>query len=87
MPGATRKGDSAGGVILTGSSDVFIDGMPAATVGDKVAKHSKKGPHKAATLVSGSPDVFVNGKPLVRQGDPASCGHPATGSSTVKVND
>ena len=79
MPGATRKGDTAGGPILSGSSDVFIDGIPAATIGEKVAKHSKRGPHKAAVLVKGSPNVFVNGKPLVRQGDPASCGHPATG--------
>lgn len=87
MPGASRKGDLAGGAILTGSSDVFIDGAAAATVGDTVAAHSKRGPHRSATLINGSSDVFVNGKKLVRAGDQASCGHPSTGSSTVKVND
>jgi uncharacterized Zn-binding protein involved in type VI secretion len=87
MPGASRKGDAAGGAIVTGSSDVFIDGMSAATIGDSVAPHSKRGAHRAAKLVAGSSNVFVNGKPLVRAGDKASCGHGATGSDTVKVND
>lgn len=87
MPGASRKGlDSAGGTITSGSPDVFINGAPAATVGDKVAKHSRRGAHAAAVLVKGSPDVFVNGKPLVRGGDAASCGHPASGSPDVFVN-
>lgn len=88
MPGASRKGtDSAGGTIISGSPDVFINGSPAARVGDKVAKHSRRGSHAAASLVKGSPNVFVNGKPLVREGDTASCGHPASGSSDVFVND
>jgi len=88
MPGAARKGaDSAGGTIISGSSDVFINGQPAARVGDKVAPHSRRGSHRRAVLVKGSPDVFVNGIPLVREGDAASCGHPASGSADVLVND
>ncbi len=88
MPGASRKGlDRAGGTIVSGSPDTFINGAPAARVGDKVAPHSRRGSHRAAILAKGSPDVFVNGQPLVREGDAASCGHPASGSSDVFVND
>ena len=88
MPGASRKDlDSAGGTIISGSPDVFINGSSAVRVGDKVAKHSKRGAHASPVMTSGSSDVFVNGLPLVREGDSASCGHVATGSSDVFVND
>lgn len=85
MPGASRaETDTAGGQILNGSGNVFINGKPAVTVGSKIKPHGS-GPHAAATMVKGSSTVFVNGKPLVRAGDDASCGHKATGSDNVRA--
>lgn len=86
MPGISRKSaDSAGGVISEGSSDVFVENNGVAREGDIVVTHGKA-PHVMPTLVGKSSDVFVNGKGVVRAGDPATCGHAATGSSTVNAN-
>jgi hypothetical protein len=38
-------------------------------------------------MTGGSPVVITNNKPTIRSGDPATCGHPATGSSDVFVGD
>jgi uncharacterized Zn-binding protein involved in type VI secretion len=53
-----------GGPILEGSPNVFIAGMPAARVGDKVRCD---GP--ADMIVEGEPSVFINGRPAARVGD------------------
>ena len=85
MPGAVRKNvDTAGGKLVSGSEDVFINNEGAVRIGDKVASHGKKA-HKSSEMAEGSETVFVNNKKLSRAGHKAKCGHPATGSSDVSV--
>ena len=72
-----------GGPILEGSTDVFINGLPAARVGDAALC---VGP--ADKISSGSATVFINGKPAARMGD--SCAHGGKiiiGSSNVFIGD
>jgi len=47
-----------------------------------VAAHGRP-PHRTPVMIGASSKVFANGIPICRLGDPASCGHPATGSSKV----
>lgn len=85
MPGISRQGvDAAGGVIIAGSSRVFANGAPVVRIGDAVAAHGRN-PHRGPVMVGGSGRVFSDGISVCRQGDPASCGHPATGSSNVNA--
>lgn len=69
------------------SSDVNIDGKPAAVLGSK-AKNSlphipaggpfQKPPSNEATIIAGSATVLINGKPAARNGDKAiTCNDPA----------
>lgn len=83
MPGVTRKSaDSAGGTLIAGSSNVFVDGNPVVRIGDAIAGHGDS-PHDSPVMAAGSGTVFVNGIAVCRAGDAASCGHPATGSGDV----
>ena len=85
MPGVSRAGaDVAGGTIAAGSGNVFVNGSPAARIGDPVAGHGR-GPHGGPTMAGGSGSVFVNGIGVCRAGDPAGCGHPASGSGNVSA--
>lgn len=69
------------------SSDVNIEGKPAAVLGSTAtntpghvpaAGPFQKPPANRATIISGSATVLVNGKPLARQGDTAlTCNDPA----------
>ena len=69
------------------SSDVFIGGMAAATVGSTATNTPQhipaggpfqKPPGNKATVTQGSGTVFINGKPAARMGDPAlTCNDPA----------
>lgn len=69
MPAAARLGDptSDGDTIAAGSGNVFINGMPAARVGDTTAGH---GCFPPTTIQAGSSTVFINGIPAARVGDP-----------------
>lgn len=84
----TNHGCAAATTIATGSSDVLIDGIGAATVGDTTASHAVSGRHcevfHVYTLSSGSSSVFVNGKALLRVGDGGSETISA-GSGTVSA--
>lgn len=85
MSGATRKDlDVAGGVLIEGSGDVFVNNRSLVRIGDRVSSH---GPsvHSGPIMVEGSATVFCNGKPVCRTGHKASCGHPATGSADVFI--
>lgn len=83
MPGVTRKSaDTAGGTLIQGSPDVFVDGNPAVRIGDAVAGHGP-GEHAGPVMAAGSGSVFVNDIPVCRAGDAATCGHPASGSGDV----
>lgn len=74
--------------ITAGSPDVFIDGIPAARVGDPLAPHDKpNNPPHPRTIASGSSTVFVNGKPLAITGGAVDCGGVVIGSGTVIVGD
>jgi len=76
------------GTIMSGlSTDVFIEGKPAATV-DSVAINQpphipaagpfQKPPTNQGKILVGSTGVFINGKPAARQGDQAiTCNDPA----------
>jgi len=84
MPGITRKGqDAAGGVLVGGSGNVFVNSKGAVRQGDLVAAHGKPPHAPSPVMVGKSGTVFVNGIGVCRQGDAASCGHPASGSGNV----
>lgn len=81
MPAILRKNlDYAGGLIVGGSTNVFVNGTGAVRVGDAVASHGG-GAHGSAVMSTGSSSVFCNGIPVCRVGDLASCGHAGTGGS------
>ena len=74
--------------ITAGSPDVFIDGIPAARVGDPLAPHDKPNhPPHPRKIASGSSTVLVNGKPLAITGGAVDCGGVIIGSGTVIVGD
>lgn len=74
--------------VTAGSPDVFIDGMPAARVGDPLEPHDKpKHPKHARAIASGSSTVFINGKPAALTGGSISCGGVTIGSGTVNIGD
>ena len=92
MPAVARQGDQ--GVphcspfsIASGSGDVFVDGMPAATVGSASTSHlvpSRVCFGHSSSISGGSGTVFVTGKPIARVGDPlAGCTSVSQGSGTV----
>lgn len=93
MPAAARLGDSgvphcSSYVIATGSPNVFINGRPAASVGDITTPHlmpaSPKCVTHVATITTGSPRVLVNGRPMATLGSVlAGCTVVATGSFNV----
>lgn len=77
------------GTLVSGlSADVFINGLPAATV-DSVARNApphlapppatfQKPPTDSGTVLAGSTTVLVNGKGLARAGDQVrTCNDPA----------
>lgn len=78
----------AGKLVSGVSRDVFINGLPAATV-DSVAQNTpphlapppatfQKPPTDAGTVIAGSRTVLVNGKGLARVGDQVkTCNDPA----------
>jgi len=86
MPGIARKEeDSAGGLAIEGSENVFVNGFGVVRIGDDIAAHSIF-LHLTPVMAEGSENVFVNGIGVCRAGDAASCGDIITGSSNVSVN-
>lgn len=93
MPAAARLNDpdtSDGQIISGGSSDVLINGKPAALADATDSRHAPYGPpnppHAAATVVVASGSVIVNGKGLAYVGSQLSCGHSiSSGSPDVDV--
>lgn len=74
MPAVARKGDPSnhGGVIITGATKTFVNGIEVARVGDL---HSCPIPfHGVTPIVTGSPTVVAEGKAVARVGDVAGCG-------------
>ncbi len=100
MPGAARLNDIGSGhdcfpetPIIEGSSDVIINGQPAARQGDAVLLHGcpcPNAPHgvHSRKIAEGSSTVLINGKPAVRIGDGINCGGViASGSGNVIIGD
>jgi uncharacterized Zn-binding protein involved in type VI secretion len=94
MPAVARLGDAgvvhcSGYNIATGSPNVFVNGRPAARVGDISSVHLMPGspcPSHTAPIAVGSGSVFVNGLSLARIGDPlAGCTVIAQGSPDVSA--
>ncbi|MGL4917249.1 MAG: type VI secretion system PAAR protein [Aeromonas allosaccharophila] len=74
--------------ITAGSPDVFIDGIPAARVGDPLAPHDKPNhPPHPRTIASGSSTVIINGKAAALTGGSVDCGGVIIGSGTVFIGD
>jgi uncharacterized Zn-binding protein involved in type VI secretion len=69
---------------------VFIEGLPAARLGDLhlCAISVPPGPHPPTPIVTGSATVFIEGQPAARTGDIAACGSPILiGAPTVEIGD
>ena len=77
------------GPVISGSGDVFVNGLNAARKGDPGVHAVCCGPNTFNTN-EGSDNVFVNGKPFVRRGDATKhCGGDGkiiTASANVNVN-
>ena len=76
--------DTAGGMILVGNPDFYLDGFPVAIVGNPVQSHGNNR-HRSAVMVNGSSGFLVNGIPVCTSESQASCGHQATGSGSFTV--
>lgn len=74
--------------VIAGSSDVFIDGKPAARVGDPLEPHDKpNNPKHNRAVATGSSTVFINGKPAALTGGKVDCGGVTIGTGTVNIDD
>lgn len=88
MPLAARVGDAHAcpqkghsvNNIASGSGNVFINGVPAACLGDTTSC--------GATIIAGSSTVFINGKPAALMGSATSHGGVIiSGSGNVLIGD
>jgi uncharacterized Zn-binding protein involved in type VI secretion len=86
MPRVCRAGiDKAGGLILGGSSTVFIDGFPVALQGNRISAHGDS-PHNNAIIINGSSNFIIDGIPVCVEGlSKGTCGHIASSTSSVIV--
>jgi uncharacterized Zn-binding protein involved in type VI secretion len=85
MTSVARIGDTVGGVIVSGRTTVYANGIPLAGIGDAVSPHGRP-PHSGSVIVSGEITVSAEGIPVARIGDAASCGHLiASGSVNVSA--
>jgi uncharacterized Zn-binding protein involved in type VI secretion len=83
----TGHGCDATSTILECSSDVFVEGIGAARLGDAIMIHTIQSgiyciPHPSF-INAGSSTVFVNGIPVARIGDSADLGVIIGGAGTV----
>ena len=79
--------DSAGGQIIGALQDfVTVEGTLWSVLGDPVQGHGIP-PHAAPVMAEGSPFIRINGIPVCRQGHLATCGHAATGSSSMRISE
>ncbi len=92
MPAAARLLDPTGhpGLLVQGSPNVLIEGMPAARATDKhvCLLPPLAGPHPPSPIAKGSASVLINNLPAARQFDTAGCGAPILkGALTVLIGD
>jgi uncharacterized Zn-binding protein involved in type VI secretion len=85
MPGVCRDNDTAGGDLIPSQATVFVNNEEVIVDNDDVAGHGP-GVHSGPVLpASQNTTVYVDGKLVCVEGDPATCGHPATGSGDVSI--
>lgn len=85
MPIASIDIDTAGGDIVASASKTEFNGEKVVLDGDSVVPHGIS-PHNAATVPAGlNSSFYVENELVVVAGDTATCGHVASGSSTVTV--
>jgi len=85
MPNVSIDTDTAGGDIIASSSTVTFNNQKVVLDNDAIEPH-EDGVHLNATIpASLNATVSIEGKLVVVAGDTATCGHVATGSSTVKI--
>lgn len=75
-PMEENKRKHQGGPILEGSPDVFINGLPAARVGDQL-----KCDGSPDTIVEGEPSILIDGRPIARMRDHTAHGGIIIGGS------
>jgi len=88
MPGIARVSlDSAGGAQMGGGQDfVRVEGALWVLLGDPVTPHGI-GLHASPVMAQGSSFVRISGIPVCRAGHLANCGHPSTGSASMRISD
>lgn len=94
MAGIARVGDISTGhdgfsprPIITGSNNVFLNGLPVVRLGDVWQNHCSNSSCHTCIQATGSFTTFVNGRPVARIGDATGCGDIlATGSINVFSN-
>ena len=87
LKGICRDGvDAAGGVLIKTQSTVKANGEAVIVHQDPVTGHGP-GVHAGPTKIAGSKNVFICGIAVCNAEDLATCGHAASGSSTVNVGD
>jgi uncharacterized Zn-binding protein involved in type VI secretion len=68
---------------VSGSTNVFVNGIPVHRMGDAWDVHNADSSH-GGNAIAGSPTVSANGIPLCRIGDAIDCGSTmVTGSPNV----
>lgn len=91
MGSIARVGDKTSGhgchppqTLLSGSSNVFINGIPACRQGDPVSAHTCGNNTHDGVISGGSSTIFINGQPAAIIGSDVSCGGVvAKGSDNV----
>jgi uncharacterized Zn-binding protein involved in type VI secretion len=73
------------GVVVTGSQDTFIDGLPAARMGDTTTNCCGCCCPCPNSIIMGSPRTMINGRPAARKGDAVSGGFFLTASITTFI--
>ena len=87
MPAAARLFDptSHPGLVMQGSADVLIEGLPAARATDKhvCLLPPLAGPHPPSPIATGSATVLINDLRAARQLDIAGCGAQILGGAAT----
>jgi uncharacterized Zn-binding protein involved in type VI secretion len=81
MGAIARVGDTTSGhdchpaqTLVAGSSNVFINGIPACRQGDPVSSHTCGTNTHDGVVAGGSGSIKINGKPAAIIGSAVSCG-------------
>jgi uncharacterized Zn-binding protein involved in type VI secretion len=85
MPAIAHKSDpiSHGGLIISGSDNVYAENKPVARVGDLVRCRR----HGVKLIISGADSVRTNGKVTGMNGSICSCGALVLSSGSVYVEE